>query len=1029
MKTYLHKLGMTLALTLVSVVGWAVAPIITTYNPIVNAPGVLISQDLKLTFDQNIIWSTEPLGDFTLYIKDFNTLAEFQSFNLTIDESGVISSIDSELSIEDNTLIIKHNTFDFNTKYFIQYDAGIIENAANETCAKMTKTSTNKWNFTTELASIPPPTIQILTPTDNATNVDVSGNLSVVFNKNVRFNTTATPHYIKIYKDVSLLHTITCVSTVASYSEGTVNITANTLTINPTDNLSLNSNYYITIDNGAIESTDNGVFTGFTDVTTWNFSTPVPLVINSYTPSNGSTTASITDNISLTFSENIVIGTTGSVSIVNTITNKSFDDFAYNSEKLTINGAILSINPDPDFAYSTSYYVIISEGLVKSATSGVPCEAITSNAQWQFKTVDPPAPVTTLDPVNEATAIELQPTIKIMFDQPVRFANGTIITNSNVEDLILSFTGGSQTLNNSNYAATINSTNDTITVVLNTMLLEGTTYTIVVDKVENSLSQEQTSVTSSSFDTETFIKWLGGTSDWGTASNWSSNSVPTSAQSVRIEKAGSEDPIIQTSSTVRHLIINPDAALSIASSGNLTVGKKLYMLSSQAQNASLLIDGAINYNPTNVSIYQGITLEAWRYFISSPVVGATQSSTGSGIIGIKEYDSTVPAWKLISNTTPMTVGKGYVATGVSGSSMIFRGTINNDNSYTFSAIRTVVPKNNYGWNLAGNPYPCAIDWDLITKNNMTDGFWMWLNDSQKYGTYNGVSGLGANLSIESPSIIPSGHSFWSQVLLPDPNTTNTSGSIIIPKAARTSNTPSYLKAANSDVNKAVLRLVGFNGTTEDEIVTALIEGASDSFDPFDSEKQFSLNGDLVQLYSLAGDTKCAINSFDMAAFDGDMVIPIGFKAINASNNESFGIGLKSVSGLPDDIVIELEDTQNSTKNVLTALSHYCFSSVANVDDSNRFKLHLKSASTSTSISKLPIKNSGITVLADDHSIIIDIPSVENSSYQLTDINGQLLSSGALYSEKGNRITVNKTGFIIVKVICANEIFTSKILIK
>lgn len=765
-----------------------------------------------------------------------------------------------------------------------------------------------------------------------------------------------------------------------------------------------------------------------------SFTTPVapaPLSIVSYTPTPGTQTAPIADNISITFSENIALGTSGYLSIYKT-GNGTFDDFNFSSTKLSINGATLTINPDPDFDYSTTYDVLMNAGIVVSAATGVPCPAITDHSQWQFKTVDPPAPVITLDPVNEATAIELQPTIKIMFDQPVRFTNGTTITNLNVESLIANFYSDEETshiITASDYVASINATKDTITLNLSATLHESVKYTIAIAPVENLIGQEQINPTTSVFYTETFIKWLGGTSDWGTASNWSSNSVPTSAQSVRIEKAGSEDPVINSARTVRHIIINPDAALIIASSGNLTVGKKLYMLSSQAQNASLLIDGAINYNPTNISIYQGITQEAWRYFISSPVVGATQSNTGAGIIGIKEYDSTVPAWKLISNTTPMTVGKGYAATGISGSSMIFRGTINNNDSYTFSAIRTIVPKNNYGWNLAGNPYPCAIDWDLITKNNMTDGFWMWLNDSQKYGTYNGVSGLGANLSLESPSIIPSGHSFWSQVLLPNPNTTNTSGSIIIPKAARTSNTPSYLKAANSDVNKAVLRLVGFNGTTEDEIVTALIEGASDSFDPFDSEKQFSLNGDLVQLYSLAGNTKCAINSFDMTAFNGDMVIPIGFKAINASNNESFGIGLKSVSGLPDDIVIELEDTQNSTKKVLTALSHYCFSSVGNVDDPNRFKLHLKSASTSTSISNSPINNSGITVSAGDHSIIIDIPSVESSSYQLTDINGQLLSSGALYFEKGNRITVNKTGFIIVKVISANEIFTSKILIK
>jgi hypothetical protein len=1024
MKTYLHKLGMTLALVLVSLVGWG-----QTYT--VGFPNY---SNLTATSVRINVSIDNPLPDPSSYrvrciallssasapsltqVNGFKdaaniTVATNLRGTVSLDEfttSGIITSITGLSAGTSYTVYLV--TYDLSEFVFIESQPTTI-------------------SFTTP-ALPAPPTIQALSPADNATNVDVSGNLSVVFNKNVRFNTTATPHYIRIYKDASLLHTITCVSTVSSYSEGTANITTNTLTINPTDNLSLNSNYYITIDNGAIESTDNGIFAGFTDATTWNFSTPAPLTIVSYTPTPGTQTAPIADNISITFSENIALGAAGYLSIYKT-GNGTFDDFHVSSTKLTINGATLTINPDPDFVYSTTYDILMDAGLVVSATSGVPCPAITDHNQWQFKTVDPPAPVTSLNPVNEATAIELQPTIKIMFDQPVRLLDGTSITNSNVESLITNFTSDEETphvISSSDYVATINGTKDTITVNLSATLHESVKYTMVIARVENMIGQEQLNPTTSVFYTDTYIKWLGGTSDWGTTTNWSSNSVPTSAQSVRIEKAGSFDPVIQTPRTVRHLIINPDAALTIAASGNLTVGKKFDMLSSPSNHASLIIDGGLSVQPANVSIHQGITQEAWKYFISSPVAGATQSNMGTGIIEIKEYNSSVPTWSPISNTTALTAGKGYVATGTSGSNMVFRGTINNGDSYTFNAIRTITPKNNFGWNLAGNPYPCGIDWDLITKNNMTNGFWMWLNDSQKYGTYNGVSGLGANLNETSPNIIPSGHSFWAQVLLPDPNTTNTSGSIEIPRTARTSNTPSYLKAASSNANKAVLRLVGFNGTTEDEIVTALIDGASDSFDPYDSEKQFSGNGDLVQLYSLAGNTKCAINSFDMTAFDGEMVIPIGFKAINASNNESFGIGLKSVSGLPDDIVIELEDTKNSNKKVLTASSHYCFSSVANVDDPNRFKLHLKSASTSTSVSKSPVNN-GITVTALDQTIIIDIPSVENSSYQLSDVNGQLLSSGALYSETGNRIQVNKTGLVIVKVISANKIFTSKILIK
>ena len=33
-----------------------------------------------------------------------------------------------------------------------------------------------------------------------------------------------------------------------------------------------------------------------------------------------------------------------------------------------------------------------------------------------------------------------------------------------------------------------------------------------------------------------------------------------------------------------------------------------------------------------------------------------------------------------------------------------------------------------GWNLIGNPYPCTVDWDLLSsgdKNNIEDAIWIW----------------------------------------------------------------------------------------------------------------------------------------------------------------------------------------------------------------------------------------------------------------------------------------------------------------
>lgn len=67
----------------------------------------------------------------------------------------------------------------------------------------------------------------------------------------------------------------------------------------------------------------------------------------------------------------------------------------------------------------------------------------------------------------------------------------------------------------------------------------------------------------------------------------------------------------------------------------------------------------------------------------------------------------------------------------------------------------------FGWNLVGNPYPCAVNWNLLEeadKNNIDNGIWAWNGLSGNYDFYQGnTSGAPGG---ELDSIIPSHKAFW-----------------------------------------------------------------------------------------------------------------------------------------------------------------------------------------------------------------------------------------------------------------------------
>ncbi len=101
-------------------------------------------------------------------------------------------------------------------------------------------------------------------PTDNQTGVQVGTNLTATFNENIVAGSGLVE--MRLLGSGALVESFD-VTTAA------VSISGAGITLNPSSNLLAATDYYVTIPGGAIEDAAGNAFAGFTDNSTWNFTT------------------------------------------------------------------------------------------------------------------------------------------------------------------------------------------------------------------------------------------------------------------------------------------------------------------------------------------------------------------------------------------------------------------------------------------------------------------------------------------------------------------------------------------------------------------------------------------------------------------------------------------------------------------------------------------------------------------------------------------------------------------------------------
>ncbi len=264
---------------------------------------------------------------------------------------------------------------------YANWSSGEPNDSGNEDCAQFLAGGTGKWNdlpcgsfslpgYVAEfgvsesapevaakniiITTVNPPVINTIMPNDNSLGVSLSSDLVITFDRNVNIQTGNI--VIKKNEDDSIIESID-ISSDRITGNGT-----STLTINPVNDLIEGIEYYVVIDQTAIEDTGGVNFSGISNTTTWSFTTLITPKIITANPVNNSTRLDQESKLIFTFSENMNSEVIPRLTISPCNSGEYRNSCAILEGNWSENNTVLTIvNMDGRYVYNTKYTLTIDE--------------------------------------------------------------------------------------------------------------------------------------------------------------------------------------------------------------------------------------------------------------------------------------------------------------------------------------------------------------------------------------------------------------------------------------------------------------------------------------------------------------------------------------------------------------------------------------------------------------------------------------------------------------------------------------------
>ena len=554
-----------------------------------------------------------------------------------------------------------------------------------------------------------------------------------------------------------------------------------------------------------------------------------------------------------------------------------------------------------------------------------------------------------------------------------------------------------------------------------------------------------------------------------------SNGVPDLTAEVIID--GDYNTSISGSFSACSLTVNAGAGLTI---GNETF---VEVINHVVVSGELLVDtkgsfvqidrnGTFTLNEDGNSIVRKETAlkNAWYYYTywSSPVSGQTIADAFPNTDSNRRFwfntanyydgngdgvDDDGNDWVIAPGSSVMTPGVGYIATSSrlgpypSTDIVTFSGYFNTGN-----ISRNIVynATNASSWNLIGNPYPSALDFDAFyaANSDIIDGVaYLWSHHSPPLSTNPGnqalnfsqddyamyVTGVGAGIAGASGVIptqyIPSCQGFFV-VGLATRNAVFTNAM----RKADGANNSQFFKDSNSkkndEKNKLWINLTSDNGVFN-QILTAYVDGATNEDDglSYDAPRILA-NNYAAALYSQIEHSpkKFAVQGKDVTSLDANETIRLGF----ATNISAETVYTLSIAQLQGDFLthntIYLRDNLLDKVHNLSEADYIFTSEVGEFND--RFVVIFNNPSESIDDLVAETNTLKIIEVSDDQVTFMVYNNVTIKSVSIFDVMGR-----ELYRFKGNSseetylLTNLKNSIYIARVELSNGTFITKKAIK
>ncbi len=362
----------------------------------------------------------------------------------------------------------------------------------------------------------------------------------------------------------------------------------------------------------------------------------------------------------------------------------------------------------------------------------------------------------------------------------------------------------------------------------------------------------------------------------------------------------------------------------LTNGGTITSYGDLYIESDLTNNGTLIngsdatgdgrikIDGSIAGSGTSIAeryyydqSNNGTKADGRWWYITPSVSGVQSDSLADAdYYHLFEYSESGNAWsQIIGQGNALNQMQGYATRVGSNQTIQYVG-----NDFFQGTLSIGLTAGNGGWNLAGNPYPCPIDFDLVGGGTAAIYDVIWTRTNSQFATYNTTSQTGTN---GGTNLVAPMQAFWLWC--------TSAGTFEVSNAAKSMGSVSLLKSTQ-EKNHPEIRLRISNDVGGDEVVMAFMVGSEDGFERYDTEKRFGSSGAELFFPHESG-RNLAVNI--MPLVPEESIFPLGIKI---DETGSYSISVDNFRNIPPGTGVFLDDLYTNESEELESEAAYTFDS-------------------------------------------------------------------------------------------------------